>query len=43
MATPLAALHLGATVQFVDCNREDLCLSFEDFVAKAEKTKQSGI
>src|SRR5437660_1323395 len=23
MATPLAALHAGADVQFVDCNRED--------------------
>jgi dTDP-4-amino-4,6-dideoxygalactose transaminase len=33
MATPLAALHAGATVQFVDCNREDLCLSFADFEA----------
>src|SRR6201996_1097589 len=31
MATPLAALHMGASVQFVDCNREDLCMSFADF------------
>ena len=37
MATPLAALRAGAKVQFVDCNREDLCMSFEDFEAKAEK------
>jgi perosamine synthetase len=34
MATPLAALQAGATVQFVDCNREDLCMSFEDFERK---------
>ena len=34
MATPLAALHLGARVEFVDCNREDLCMSFEDFERK---------
>jgi perosamine synthetase len=27
MATPLAALHAGARVEFADCNREDLCLS----------------
>jgi dTDP-4-amino-4,6-dideoxygalactose transaminase len=27
MATPLAAVHAGARVEFVDCNREDLCLS----------------
>src|SRR6201986_4948695 len=37
MATPLAAINAGAEVQFVDCNRDDLCLSFEDFQAKAEQ------
>ncbi len=37
MATPLAALRAGARVEFVDCNREDLCLSFADFEAKAER------
>jgi len=37
MATPLAALHAGASVQFVDCNREDLCMSFSDFERAAEK------
>jgi dTDP-4-amino-4,6-dideoxygalactose transaminase len=37
MATPLAAIRAGAEVQFVDCNREDLCMSFTDFEAKAEK------
>jgi dTDP-4-amino-4,6-dideoxygalactose transaminase len=39
MATPLAAMNAGASVEFVDCNREDLCMSFDDFVAKAEKHK----
>jgi dTDP-4-amino-4,6-dideoxygalactose transaminase len=39
MATPLAALHAGADVQFVDCNREDLCMSFADFEAKAQRHK----
>jgi perosamine synthetase len=34
MATPLAALHAGAQVEFVDCNRDDLCMSFADFEAK---------
>src|SRR5215468_10405587 len=34
MATPLAAIEAGAEVQFVDCNREDLCMSFEDFERK---------
>lgn len=37
MATPLAALHAGARVQFVDCNRHDLCLSAADFQAQAER------
>jgi len=37
MATPLAALRSGARVEFVDCNREDLCLSFSDFQAKAQR------
>ena len=35
MATPLAAQAAGAEVVFVDCNRDDLCASFEDFEAKA--------
>jgi dTDP-4-amino-4,6-dideoxygalactose transaminase len=37
MATPLAALRAGARVEFVDCNREDLCVSFSDFEEKAER------
>jgi perosamine synthetase len=37
MATPLAAVHCGATVQFVDCNRCDLCMSFADFEAKVAR------
>jgi perosamine synthetase len=37
MATPLAAVNAGAQVGFVDCNREDLCMSFADFEAKAER------
>ena len=39
MATPLAAINAGASVEFVDCNREDLCMSFTDFEAKAEQHK----
>jgi perosamine synthetase len=37
MATPLAAVNAGAEVAFVDCNRHDLCMSFTDFEAKAER------
>jgi dTDP-4-amino-4,6-dideoxygalactose transaminase len=37
MATPLAAIRAGASVRFVDCNRSDLCVSFEDFQRAAEQ------
>ena len=37
MATPLAAIRAGARVEFVDCNRRDLCMSFADFAAQAER------
>ena len=37
MATPLAAIGAGAEVEFVDCRRDDLCMSFEDFERKAER------
>jgi perosamine synthetase len=39
MATPLAILRAQGEVVFVDCNREDLCMSFADFEAKAERHK----
>ncbi|MFL5859846.1 MAG: DegT/DnrJ/EryC1/StrS family aminotransferase, partial [Solirubrobacteraceae bacterium] len=39
MATPLAAIRAGAKVQFVDCNRDDLCMSFADFERAAEQHK----
>jgi perosamine synthetase len=39
MATPLAAIRAGAEVQFVDCNREDLCMSFAAFERAAERHK----
>ena len=39
MATPLAAVHAGAAVEFVDCNREDLCMSFASFEAAVAKHK----
>jgi dTDP-4-amino-4,6-dideoxygalactose transaminase len=39
MATPLAAIRAGAQVEFVDCNREDLCMSFADFERRADQHK----
>ncbi|MEN3341275.1 MAG: perosamine synthetase [Actinomycetota bacterium] len=35
MAAPLAIQSAGGLVEFVDCNRDDLCMSFEDFERKA--------
>ncbi|HLM49238.1 MAG TPA: DegT/DnrJ/EryC1/StrS family aminotransferase [Solirubrobacteraceae bacterium] len=39
MATPLSVLQAGGRVTFVDNNRTDLCMSFEDFQRKAEETR----
>jgi len=39
MATPLAAIHAGARVEFVDCNRDDLCMSFASFERAVEQHK----
>lgn len=39
MATPLSVLQAGGHVEFVDCNRTDLCMSFEDFERKAAAHK----
>ncbi len=43
MATPLAILNSGANVQFVDCNKTDLCMSFDDMKVKAEKYKPAAV
>ncbi len=37
MASPLTILAAGARVEFVDCNRDDLCLSFADFERKVHE------
>jgi perosamine synthetase len=36
IATPLAIQAAGGRPVFVDCNRDDLCVEFDDFVRKAE-------
>jgi len=43
MATPLSVIKAGASVEFVDCNKNDLCLSLEDLKIKAEKYKPVAI
>jgi perosamine synthetase len=37
MATPLTILQAGGRPVFVDCNREDLCMSFASFEEQAER------
>ena len=39
MATPLSVIKAGGSVQFVDCNKEDLCMSYEDLEKKIEQYK----
>lgn len=43
MATPLAIINSGANVQFVDCNKTDLCMSYDDMVKKAEQYKPAAV
>ena len=43
MATPLAIEHAGAKVEFVDCNKFDLCMQFDDMKQKAQKHKPAAI
>lgn len=37
MATPLSIVKAGGNVEFVDCNKEDLCMSIEDLKDKITK------
>ena len=37
MANPLVIAAAGGTVEYVDCNRDDLCVSFADFEAKVRR------
>ena len=43
MATPLAAVKLGNQVEFVDCNKDDLCISYEDLKAKIDLFKPAAV
>jgi dTDP-4-amino-4,6-dideoxygalactose transaminase len=43
MATPLAAISAGANVEFVDCNRDDLCMSFDDLERKVHEHKPRAV
>ena len=43
MATPLSVIKAGGKVEFVDCNREDLCISFDDLKEKVKKYKPAAV
>ena len=41
--TPLAIVAAGAKVEFVDCNRDDLCMSFDDLERKVHEHKPAAV
>ncbi len=43
MASPLAIVAAGAKVEFVDCNRDDLCMSFADLEQKVHAHKPAAV
>lgn len=43
MATPLSVVKAGGKVEFVDCNKNDLCMSYEDLKQKIEKYKPAAV
>src|SRR5438105_14199446 len=43
MATPLSAITAGARVEFVDCNRDDLCMSFDDLERKVHEHRPRAV
>ena len=43
MGTPLSVLKIGGQVEFVDCNKNDLCLSLEDLKNKIERYNPSAV
>lgn len=43
MATPLSVVKAGGHVEFVDCNKDDLCMSFDDLKSKVDKYKPAAV
>ena len=43
MATPLSAVKAGAKVEFVDCNKDDLCMSIDDLKDKIDKYNPAAV
>ncbi len=42
-ATPMLSKLNGSNVKFVDCNKNDLCISYDDLVEKVKKYKPKAI
>ena len=40
VATPMLSKKMGCNVKFVDCNRYDLCISFEDLKRFSENIEK---
>lgn len=43
MATPLVNSFIGCQVEFVDCNKNDLCISLDDLKEKVERYKPAAV
>lgn len=43
MATPLSVIKAGGRVEFVDCNRTDLCVSLDDLAVKIDRFKPAAV
>jgi len=43
MATPLSVIKAGGKVEFVDCNKNDLCMSLDDLKCKIEAYKPAAL
>ena len=43
MATPLSVIKAGGNVEFVDCNKDDLCMSLDDLKLKIEKYNPAAV
>lgn len=43
MATPLSTIKAGGQVEFVDCNKDDLCLNLEDLKDKIDQYNPAAV
>ena len=42
-ATPMVSKLNGSIIKFIDCNKEDLCISYNDLVLKVKKYKPAAV